>query len=397
MNYYQNNQNKLNYQNYQVEINTNEKTSLNIKFTNLSNRNVFQKIIKPSDLTDLTIIKFAKLLENAIKNFQGYSLVLEESDFQLGIFLLFESDLLDITQNIFLDKTNLTKSNNLSGLKISTQKNQFDESKSDYILQLENRIVVLENKIKEKDLITIAKIFNLQTYNFNFYALSDYYIRYPSNTESINIILPEDTYDDVTDKRNTFSIEWNESIDPIEHFKNLKKLTINNFSYLKYFCSTYGSECIIYYNNFIEEIIVQGEFKFEFDNLSCAMSCFDYISRGNEYKSMTHSMGKSGIDHCNNKDIHNSEPNNFIFSFPKIKSLYFTKINCYQYNTLNEIDFVLKFINGCSSLNKIVLNKIYFKSYLGDKLNKGKQSLHDLKKYCQEKKIKLEICEIIYE
>lgn len=379
----------MQYQNYKIET-PYTNIGLEIKFTNLIDGCVYKKLVKPEDLTDLSISKFIKLLENSIKQVNGYTMEIDEENNLLVLFLSFESDLLDISQTIYLDKNNIT--------------NQSDIVNSESLIELKNRINLLENVIKEKNLITIAKIYNLETYNYNFSSITNKYLKYSPDTESIEIILPDDIYDITTDKRNSFTIEFNLSIDPTEYFTRLKKLTLSNFYDIRYFCSTYiytcpeintntntnttNSEYLVYYNNTIEEIINTN--KLNTPRFDFRIKFKDYDSRINELKKHNHELNSSSVKIIGlNNDIGSHTTKIIKFSFPKLKKICFTTIIALYFEN------ILHLIKGCTCLTNLEFNKIKFTKCCPAETYQKK--LQEIKLYCQTHNIKLEICEIVYD
>lgn len=172
------------YQDYQVEIISNDSNKLNIKFTKNTNNIEYSKLIGQEDLPELCINKFKKLLISSIKNTPGYKITINELKTNLQVVLCFESDLLDITQIIFLDKINYTVCEYVSKLET-------------HINKLENNIKQLKMIIQEQNLITIAKILKIESslqikelsintfsnqspeYTIQIDSITDVYIRYP--------------------------------------------------------------------------------------------------------------------------------------------------------------------------------------------------------------------------
>lgn len=78
------------YQDYQIEIISNDYNKLNIKFIKNTNNIEYIKSIGQSDLNELPISKFKKLLECSIKNTPGYKITINESETYLELILDFE-------------------------------------------------------------------------------------------------------------------------------------------------------------------------------------------------------------------------------------------------------------------------------------------------------------------
>lgn len=213
----------MEYQNYlivykQVDFN------LFIKFTNKKSNQSYENIITPEQIDNLPMNKFIKMLENSVNLVPNYNITIKLSDDnnQLIICLTYDTDMINISNTIHLEKTSI---NQVKSSDVLIKR----------IEKLERTIEQLERITEENDKITIAKLLNVETYNHNCSSLTCQYLKFSKNTEHIEIILPPNKHDISRDKRNNYELIFNYDIDPNEVFTNLKKITISDCTYLNYF------------------------------------------------------------------------------------------------------------------------------------------------------------------
>lgn len=343
----------MQYQNYLIEYKQID-SNLFVKLTDKNSKISYENTITPEQIDNLPISKFIKIFENCIKSITNYYIIIETSneENQLILSLTYNNEIIDLLYTIHLEKTSSTNTNNT----------------------LLKRIEQLEKIIDENNQITIAKIFNIEIQNDNMTKLTTNYIRYPKNTEHIEINLPDDTYDVSRNIKKIYQLQFNYDIDPNEIFTNLKKITTNRGEYLIYFTQTtdylhikknIDSYNICINNNTIEEIDINNNENF--NNTLCHLENAAYnLIKYNKFSDPTKSY--SGL--ISNMD------------YPKL-----TKI---KVKWINLQENFLKFVKQCKKLKKIILCKIINRIYRGSNNN-----LQEIRNYCSQNSIELEIGEII--
>jgi hypothetical protein len=399
----------MEYQNYFIEYKQID-SNLFVKFTDKHSKISYENTITPEQIDNLPISKFIKILENCQLLIPNYNIIIEKlnNDNQLTLFLTYDIEIINLSYTIQLEKSSSTKTND----------------------SLLKRIEQMEKIIDDNNQITIAKIYNLETYNYKMTNITNEYLRYSPKTEYIEVILPENKYDITTYKRNNYDIKFNYDIDSTQIFTNLKKIKLSDWKYLSYFMSLckymypkvkslnnfcYGKISsdnhkttgmyAYYYNNTIEEIeITHSKYTntyIEYEDIRHEKNTYiDVESEQNsdmteikEYNLIT----KIGY-HVNSSDPFQSRSES-LFSFSE---LHLPKMNKITVNLIESgycFDFLLVIIKQCVNLKSLIFNKIN----LSDKkinseytlIQYGK-SLSEIKEYCKDKKINLQIDEIIY-
>jgi hypothetical protein len=370
----------MEYQNYLIVFKEEEVDSnIFIKFKNKNSNISYENIITSQQINNLPINKFVKILENSINSIPNYNIIIELSpdENQLIVFLSYDTNIINISHTIHLEKTsnNQVKSNDI----------------------LINRIEQLERINEENNKITIAKILNVETYNYNMSSLTCNYIKYSKNAEHIEIILPKNTHDISRDKRNNYEIKFNYDIDPNDIFTNLKKITISDYNYLFYFCHFCSLKIpstgviLSMSNNSIEEI----EFMDDYNDFHC------FLQPGQKFLESVFSDGlheilnkQKYIKNDNKKSVHNRYNSDDIsVDFPNLK-----KIISSICNGPNNLYGILEFIKACKKnnrskkLNKLILKKIIYQGFN----EYSRNYLCELRNVCKDNQIELEIGEIIY-
>ena len=258
----------------------------------------------------------------------------------------------------------------------------------------------LERITEENNKITIAKILNVETYNHNFSSLTCEYLKFSKNTEHIEIILPANTHDASSDKRNKYELKFNYDIDLNEVFTNLKKISISNNTWIYYFFN-YCSYRIIASPNSgrqYEYIICLGnntieEIKFyEYSNNGFCLPSIHILSDTNE----DIVAKQKYIKKYNTNPFIQCEENTFketIYCLPELKIITVNYTNAGHLDSLNNFIEKCKSKNKSKNFKKLVLNKIeMYTSYN----NNHVKNLNDLREICKKFLIELEIKEIIY-
>ena len=372
-----------------------------IKLIDKNTFNSYENIIEQKDLKDITIDKFIKFFVNCVNLQKDYELFIncdDDDSNTLVLLLKYSTDLLDLEQHIFLNKIDETTNDDIYG-------------------KLSN----LEKKINNLSMVSIGKIYNLETYDFNFSNITYEYIKYPTDTEAIEIIIPEEIYDITTNKRNSFDIELNQYIDCCETFTNLKKLKTNIFPIIYYFCSnvfywignpgeTRGNpdnetekKLMLFTNNTIEEIVI-------LNNVYGPTNPYDEIEKylTNKYKTKypyflnNYQLNKSlpklwGCKH-RNKDF-DERFNSSRSKYSGLK-LHLPKLKKIIYDTTiytNTIDIVLLLLKSSKIIETVQIKTIDCKFCCNaDCLPYYQKNIQDIRTHCQNNNIKLEIGEIIY-
>lgn len=366
-----------------------------IKFTDKISKVSYVNTITKDYLDTINITKFTKMFENCIGSVPNYFIVIELSpdENQLILYLTYDTEMISISQTIQLNKVdnNQTKSNDV----------------------LLKKIKQLERIIEENNVVTIAKIFNLETQNYNLITVSNDFIRYHPDTEHITVILPENTHDISRNRRMNYEIRFNNDIDPTEIFTNLKKITTNNPWYLLYFCSyciyafpenENGREDLrknlkigIAYNNTIEEI------EFTKNTNWLYLNYFYQFTNKHDFvetpiTNQKYFMNNSIEINCHgvNKSINFNKINTQNkFNFPKLKKI------TYDYIETDEpITFILNFIKHCEALKILKLTKINFSIPVmknnPERIRQCSSSLSEIRTYCEQNNIEIMIGEIVY-
>jgi len=344
----------MEYQNYFIEY---KQIDLNlfVKFTDKNSKLSYENIIGPEQIDNLPINKFIKILENCIKKTTNYNIIIENEDNQLILFFNYDNEIINLSYTIQLHKSSTKTNDNLL-----------------------KRIEQLEKIVDENNKINIAKIINLETYNYKMTNITNEYLIYSPKTEYIEVILPEDKYDITTDKRNNYDINFNYGIDPIQIFTNLKKIKLNDWKYLSYFLSI--CKCIYtkntqkncdgrdvstagvyeyYYNNTIEEIEIINP---------CGISYLGYQNTINDVckKSYNNNMydfyiNISKLYHNYNKEVENNYNKvggvcgEIILHLPKLNKIKINIIKSGRY-----FDLILNIIKDSINLKSLIINKIDF-------------------------------------
>lgn len=361
----------MEYNNYFIEYKLID-SDLFLKITDKNTKISYENIITQNQINDLPINKFIKILENSIKLIPDYNVDIEIEIDQLILYLSYDNEIINLDYTIYLDKFSSTEINN----------------------SLLKRIEQLEKIIDDNNLITIAKIFNIEIQNDKMTKLTTDYIRYSKDTTHIEINLPDDTYDISKNIKNIYQLQFNFNIDPTEIFTNLKKLSVSKIEYLLYFSqfAKYKSnkkgilssdiEYNVYINNnTIQEITISDK-KTSALNLICNSNIdVNEILKYNKFNINATNIngGKNHVD-----------MNRYFIDYPELTII---KIDCIDAYTIN--NFLNNFIKKCKKLKTIIIYKFIIYKIVFNIDNINHNCLPEIREYCENNNIKLEIVEII--
>ena len=396
----------MEFSNYAIIFNQINEDNVFIKFTDKTTNISYKGIITSEQLDNININKFVKMFNNCVNMMPNYNISIQiiTDKNEMVISLVYDTDMISITENIHLSQDIVSDSDILSGLHA--------------------KIKHLEQIISDSNKITIAKIFELKTQNYNFVDVKNSYIKYSQDTTHIETILPDNTYNTSTGEQIGYELAFNYDVDPAEIFVNLKKITLSDPLYIYYFCSFchYFGQVdksnasqhkipynIVIYNNNIEEIIIVRNDR----NLNLTWlnnNILDCI-RGCSTNETQILLGKIYLMYLKKQNYFIEKPlyldnfkplcpnENKIFSFPKL-----TKITWECICSPDEFYFLTTcFVTYFKKLKHLQINKIDFSKYaysveperrLGV-INSCATYVSDIRKYCADNNIRLEIGEII--
>ena len=374
----------MQYQNYSIQTKKIE-SEFYIKFTDINTNCEYENIITSEQINNYHIDKFIKLFSNCIGLVIDYKINVRKEQDMLIIYLCYDNGIINLDFTILLaKKVNLDSSNNT-------------KSYQDVLTRLEK----MEKKIEENNKVTIAKIYNLETHNYNLTSISHEYIKYSPDAEYIEVILPEDTYDISFDKRNNYELEFQIQQTQIDLFKKLKKISINNPQYLLKFChfikfTTPNNNKIltIAYNNQIEELEIIKNNRPTYSTY--IINCYN-PNLNTSHRLKVHYNTSNLILVDNSEDWFNyDEEKKLEFNFPKLKIIIWNSIDV-EINR-DDLQFILFLIKYCKKLDLLKLGKINFSSHrhASNLIAIYTKELSEIRIYCEKNNIKLEIGEIIY-
>lgn len=350
--------------------NTNYKiidSSLLITFSNKTTLEIFENIITEEDINNTRITKFIKFFDKCISSLTNYVVIIKKNEDFLDIELIYSIDEIDIKYNINLPKKYNTETTT------------------------------------KKKIISFGKLYHLTSRNYKMLNIEHQYIRYPTDTEQIDLIIPQETRDKITEIIDTYELKLDYSLDPVEIFTNLKRIKLTRLNDLLYFCSNFDyiysqnekyNLVYILYNNTLEEIDLS------LNNLQCPLSHIINLTKRIEMKS---NGGKNDLDDIKhkysvypyyyniprelityNEHIDCNYNAKFIWSFPNLKKIIFASL--FESDLVN----VIELIERSPHLNFIKFLRL-------TKQNSSlKNYINELKEYCELNRINLKIDEIIY-